>query len=59
MIEYLINTGVRLGLSPEIARALVIQTAKGAAGMVEAIRCGSFCAAGKSHIIQVERQKQH
>ncbi len=35
MIEYLINTGVRLGLSPEVARALVTQTAKGAAGMVE------------------------
>jgi pyrroline-5-carboxylate reductase len=36
MIENLINTGVRLGLSPEVARALVIQTAKGAAEMVEA-----------------------
>ena len=36
MIENLINTGVRLGLSPEVARALVIQTAKGAAGMVKA-----------------------
>ena len=40
MIENLINTGVRLGLSPEIARALVIQTAKGAAGMVEASDVG-------------------
>jgi pyrroline-5-carboxylate reductase len=35
MIENLINTGIRLGLSPDVARALVIQTAKGAAGMVE------------------------
>ena len=40
MIENLINTGSRLGLSPEIARALVIQTAKGAAGMVEASDVG-------------------
>ena len=40
MIENLINTGVRLGLSPEIATALVIQTAKGAAGMVEASDVG-------------------
>ena len=35
MIENLISTGVRLGLTPEIARELVIQTAKGAAGMAE------------------------
>ena len=35
MIENLINTGVRLGLAPEIARELVVQTAKGAAEMVE------------------------
>ena len=35
MIENLINTGTRLGLSPDVARALVIQTAKGAASMVE------------------------
>ena len=40
MIEYLINTGVRLGLSPEVARALVTQTAKGAAGMVERLDVG-------------------
>lgn len=35
MIENLINSGIRLGLSPDVAKALVIQTAKGAAGMVE------------------------
>ena len=35
MIENLINTGVRLGLPPEVARDLVVQTAKGAAEMVE------------------------
>ena len=35
MIENLINTGVRLGLAPEVARELVVQTAKGAAEMVE------------------------
>jgi len=35
MIENLINTGVRLGLAPEVARKLVVQTAKGAAEMVE------------------------
>jgi len=35
MIENLINSGIRLGLTPDVARELVIQTAKGAAGMVE------------------------
>ncbi|HBX27180.1 MAG TPA: pyrroline-5-carboxylate reductase [Gammaproteobacteria bacterium] len=35
MIENLINTGARLGLAPEVARELVVQTAKGAAEMVE------------------------
>ena len=40
MIENLINTGVRLGLAPEVARELVIQTAKGAAGMVEVSNVG-------------------
>ena len=35
LIENLINTGVRLGLDHEVARQLVIQTAVGAAGMVE------------------------
>ena len=34
MIENLINTGVRLGLARKL-RELVVQTAKGAAGMVE------------------------
>ena len=40
MIENLINTGVRLGLAPEVARELVVQTAKGAAGMVEVSNVG-------------------
>jgi pyrroline-5-carboxylate reductase len=40
MIENLINTGVRLGLTPEVARELVVQTAKGAAGMVEVSNVG-------------------
>ena len=40
IIENLIITGSRLGLSPEIASALVTQTAKGAAGMVEASDVG-------------------
>jgi pyrroline-5-carboxylate reductase len=35
MIENLINTGIRLGLSPDVAQKLVVQTAKGAAHMVE------------------------
>jgi pyrroline-5-carboxylate reductase len=35
MIENLINTGIRLGLSPDVAQKLVVQTAKGAAQMVE------------------------
>ena len=35
MIENLINTGIRLGLSPDVAHKLVVQTAKGAAQMVE------------------------
>ena len=40
MIENLINTGIRLGLAPEVARELVVHTAKGAAGMVEASNVG-------------------
>ena len=52
MIENLINTGVRLGLSPEVARALVIQTAKGAAGMVEASDVDPSVLQEKSHIIR-------
>ena len=40
LIENLINTGVRLGLAHEVARQLVIQTAVGAAGMVESSDVG-------------------
>ena len=40
MIENLINTGIRLGLAPEVARELVVHTAKGAAGMVEVSNVG-------------------
>ena len=40
LIENLINAGVRLGLTHEVARQLVIQTAVGAAGMVESSDVG-------------------